>query len=133
MQQIDSMFNSMKGFHSNLLDGDPIRLLRQSIEVHLDRAMTPNSTRSVHRISPALSEQVVYCQAVSWSERVFNKLKDLSSAHQREFSQMSSIGETKLKKYTGKDHVKQFLDYNTWQISRTYPKELTQILYYRQI
>ena len=62
-------------------------------------------------------------KAVSWNERVFNKLNDLKSAQCREFSQMSSIGETKLKKYTGKEFVKQFLDYNTWQLSRTYPKE----------
>ena len=60
---------------NNILDGDPVRLLRQSIEVHLDRAMTPSATRSVHRISPALSDQVVYCQG-KWEKfedlRLFN-------------------------------------------------------------
>jgi len=68
------------------------------------------------RLSRNLSDVVVYCQATTWSEEF------LQPNNKREFRQMSSIGESKIQKYLTESYVKSFLDYNTFQISRTYPK-----------
>ena len=89
------------------LDADTISQLRQSIQVLLDSrtCMVPSQTdRNVHRISENLSNLVIYCQAVSWSEELFNKITQTENQNtqNRDIQQMSSIGELKIKKYTRK-------------------------------
>ena len=89
---------------------------------------------------------------MSWSEELFNKITqnlENQTTQNRDIQQMSSIGELKIKKYTrnrfqnsklskpglyrykgshlrksekSKEYATRFLDYNTWQFSRTYPK-----------
>ena len=92
------------------LDADTISQLRQSIQVLLDSrtSLSPSQTdRNVHRISENLSNLVIYCQAVSWSEELFNKITQTENQTTqkeifRDIQQMSSIGELKIKKYTRK-------------------------------
>ena len=73
-------------------------------------SLSPSQTdRNVHRISENLSNLVIYCQAVSWSEELFNKITQNENQttqrdipQPRDIQQMSSIGELKIKKYTRK-------------------------------
>ena len=68
-------------------------------------SLSPSQTdRNVHRISENLSNLVIYCQAVSWREELFNRITQTENqtAQNRDIQQMSSIGELKIKKYTRK-------------------------------
>lgn len=115
---------SMKICKSHQDNDDMIIIdLFQSIQVYLDRlhsSQVPDAAPKMQRLSRRLSDLVVYCQATTWSEDVFKKTRN--GIAQRDFGQMSSIGESKIQKYLQESTVKEFLDYNTFQISRTYPK-----------
>ena len=73
-------------------DADTISQLRQSLQVLLDSrsSNSQSADRNVHRISENLSNLVIYCQAVSWSEELFNRItqSEYPTAHNREIHQM---------------------------------------------
>jgi len=114
---------SMRIGKSNQKEGEAVIVdLFQALTVFMDRNQQSTLNHQSEappkmlRLSRNLSDVVVYCQATTWSEEF------LLPNDKREFRQMSSIGESKIQKYLTESYVKSFLDYNTFQISRTYPK-----------
>ena len=76
--------------------------LAQEISCILDKSQVTNAVtqkqKHLQRISQKLSDQIVYCQAVTWDEEILKRSR-CENPSSRAFRQMSSIGESKIQKY----------------------------------